>query len=511
MHADEPRPGLSFTDEIILRGIRDGRRDPEIAVSLGISTADVKRRVERLVREAHLAARSDLAVWDPATSPEPEPELPAEASAGRRRIPVFAAAGLALAALLAAGAVAWFVTRGPDRNGDASPASVRASADEVASPGTSGIPATRLRFAPAGPFPEDLLLYVVRGCEGCRSPLALDRVYRDQYGDVRTEALFRVDPSSGRHILSVWAQRDAAQIVVAVCDAGSCGAAGEPSSDAFTRFYRSRDGGITWADIGAVAGVAETLSVSNRDLVLVRVEQDGVTRFEVVGSDVHVDPAPLIPQGPPAEFTLLAQLDAETIQGMSRITINANGVFAYSWYPYSGSPDADGVSTRLGIADRWGNTSAMFEYVGAPLALGAWLDAHTVTATVTLPPGVETVERDPAVPGMHMPVLIDVLRGTVTALPEPFTNQRYRSATSTVVAALRGPFLRIAGLRGDCLPVLVAPQRAAREAACLVEGALVTVHESRVLVSEEWTGVRAPGGEIGWIRPEDFDALGIVN
>jgi len=150
----------------------------------------------------------------------------------------------------------------------------------------------------------------------------------------------------------------------------------------------------------------------------------------------------------------------------------------------------------------------LLEYVGAPLTLGAWLDSDTVTGTVAMPPGVVLSGDLAGVRKQYTPVLIDVVRATVTALPEPFLNVRYASATNTVVAAVPGPFWRVEAADGACMPLFSFPRMDAQQVACASAGTLVTFVETRMVVSEEWQGVRLPSGKTGWVRPADLGLLG---
>lgn len=497
--------GLTYSDRLILRAIAAGKRDPEIAVMLGVSVTHVRSRIERMARLSGIDTRGGLAEWDgELTAPQPAavPE-PATVEDSRRR-PWLAIGLTAVAVIVAAGALAGFLVHDRDGAPLTSAPAVQHTPDHAA---PSLPPATPLRFLAAQPFPDDVLLFILRGCEGCAAPIALDRVYRDTGGVLHSDVIFRPATAAGAYLLGAWARRDGSDIVVAVCEQGSCGLRRPPSPDAATRFYRSRDGGATWADVGRVDGVGETVSTSTGNLVLVRVARSDALDYAVLGGDGSEDASFLLPQGPPAEFTLIGKLDAETVQGLSRIAINASGVFAYTWYPQSPAPDTDGVSTRLGIADRWGEPMLALEYVGAPLLLGAWLDGRTVTATVTLPNGAVAGGDAAQARRLHVPVLIDVARGTVMALPEPFTNTRYAAATSEVIAAQRGRFTSVGPHPDGCVPLLAAPRYDARPIACLAEGALVEVVESRLVVSEEWLGIRVISGRSGWVRPADVEAV----
>ena len=505
----QPGPGespqLTYSEEFILRAIREGRRDPEIAVSLGIAVGDVKARIERLSRMAAVESRDALGRWDPAAHVEPAPdEIAVEAlpPARGRAIPWSGLLGGFVTLAIAAVAI-WIFARDSSSGESSAP---QATPDVAVFDATGTLPVEPLRFVAATDFPADLLLYVLRGCETCAAPISLDRVYRDQFGEVRSEAMFRIPAASGRYILSVWSGRDASDIVIAACDQGSCGGERRFTSDAATRFDRSRDGGVSWHDIGAVAGRARTVTGSSGKLVLVRSEFEGILTFHVLGGDGSEDASQMIPPGPPAEFALIQRLDAETAQGLSKIAVSVSGAFAYTWYPYSPAPDTDGVATRLGLADRFGNSTKMLEYVGAPLTLGVWLDATTVVGTVPQSPGV-TLPGVEAPPRSDLPVLIDLVRETISSLPDPFTNTRYIAATSEVVAAVRGEFTRVGSSAGPCLTLMRFPRRDAPEAACLPAGVLVTIADSRLLVSEEWLLVQDPSQRTGWVRPEDADAL----
>ncbi|MDZ7728965.1 MAG: hypothetical protein U5Q44_12630 [Dehalococcoidia bacterium] len=58
-------PQLTPTEHAILDGIREGRVDAEMAARLGISIAEVKRRVENLMSIAGVEERRSLADGDP--------------------------------------------------------------------------------------------------------------------------------------------------------------------------------------------------------------------------------------------------------------------------------------------------------------------------------------------------------------------------------------------------------------------------------------------------------------
>ena len=60
-------PALTLSDEHLLGLIREGRVDAEIAVRMGISNAEVKARIERMLAQSGLRQRSDFI-----TPPEPE-------------------------------------------------------------------------------------------------------------------------------------------------------------------------------------------------------------------------------------------------------------------------------------------------------------------------------------------------------------------------------------------------------------------------------------------------------
>jgi hypothetical protein len=503
--ADGGESRLSFSDQLILQELRAGRRDPEIAVKLGVTVGHVRARIEGLMRTASVASREGLAGWDPdaptATLAPATGAAAAERSA-RPRLPWVRALAAAAAALAAAGAVAFYLAQ------PAGESTSRAGPPAAQSPvPATGPPVERLRAQPASDFPADLLLYVIRWCEGCATPTALDRIYRDQFGRLRSEVLVRPVTATGKYMLSVWAARDASDLVVAVCDRGGCGGRAALSEEAMTRFYRSRDGGASWIDMGAIAGAGEIVAGSTGELLLVRAPRGDSYEYAVLGGDGSEVAADLLPPGPPAEFALISKMTPEAVQGLSRIATNANGVFAYTWYPQAPTPDEFGVSTRLGIADRFGNTGLVLEYVGSPLLLGAWLDARTVTATITLQLWPPSLSPSGSSSHMHLPVLIDIARRTVTSLVEPFTNERYRTATNLVAAAVRGPFLRIGSHGGTCLPIYAAPRYDAREVSCLAEGTLVTSVETRVVGSEEWQAVRPPSGRTGWLRPADSDVF----
>ncbi|MCA9831075.1 MAG: hypothetical protein KC495_11450, partial [Dehalococcoidia bacterium] len=245
---DQPTPespgSLTFTDRAILEGIRAGRSDVEIAVELGITTGNLKTRVERLVRTASVDSRSALARWDSSTMPSPAsiqdapPEV--QLTVPSTRLPTLRLA-VTIGILLIG---TFFAYRWMDSRTSAAPEfpAVLASTSTPLPALPAPVPRVRyedLESLPPIELPEGLMLFTIRGCEGCVSPISIDRTYRDRLGRIHSEPV--LVPGVGESILGAWAASDASALVVSLCEVPACDGPGARS-----RVLQSNDAGSTW-------------------------------------------------------------------------------------------------------------------------------------------------------------------------------------------------------------------------------------------------------------------------
>lgn len=164
----------------------------------------------------------------------------------------------------------------------------RAEATPTATPkpvpeALQGLPVALLRLGDAAPFPEDLALIIETGCYGCRGLTdGLFRVYRDASGVIRAETLYAVRdhglpwaagnpvlpvPEAGG-ILGFAVSQDASEMVLALCRRDECPLLAPLAKDATTILIRSRDGGVSWSELGRVEGVAFVVGLVGAQVLL---------------------------------------------------------------------------------------------------------------------------------------------------------------------------------------------------------------------------------------------------
>ena len=171
-----------------------------------------------------------------------------------------------LAAVLSSAVLSSACSKGGTQNPDPTPrpsSEATAAASPTSTPETlGGVPVTPLRAGKPADIPASAVLYVEGGCTQCDGPAtSLDRVYRDAAGTLHTDRLFerklRVENGTTyeeNYIRTMRVSSTGNDIVIGVCDRGYCGGVGNASPDARTTFYGSNDGGISWKEIGQLAG-----------------------------------------------------------------------------------------------------------------------------------------------------------------------------------------------------------------------------------------------------------------
>ncbi|MGD9933949.1 MAG: hypothetical protein AB7T37_09540 [Dehalococcoidia bacterium] len=498
--ADDPAP-LTFTDRAIVDGIRAGRRDVELAVELGITTADLKARVDRLVRTAAVDSRAALARWDFSATPSPlsvqnPPTAAVPSSTGSvNRTPVLRyAVTIALVLVAAFAGYRWL---GNESNPAPAPAVPLATVSPSLLP-----PAPKVRYEDLEPLPPielpaGLVLFVLRGCEGCPFPTSLDRVFRDRLGVVQADRVLA--PGPGESILGVWVTPDASLLVASLCVSSSCSGPGATS-----RIIQSGDGGATWTVAGPVPHAATPVGITASSQPIVRVNAPAGQFAQYLVVVQAIGPASAVPTSGNAlpDVVLRTTLDPFVARALVAAKASTTGALAYTWYPESPFPDARGIVTVLGLATESGEPGRSFAYFGAPLIVGAWLGDSSLVATVRMTPGLDIgFEPSAASTSMYLPVLVDVAAGSVMAIaPLPLEDQS-AGTTNEVVAAVEGDFLLVPGAAGTCVPLQSSPRDNALVRGCIAAGSVIDLLESRLVASLEWLHVRTPGRLTGWLPP----------
>lgn len=273
------------SDAYLLQLLRDGKVDAEIAVRLGITSTELRLRIERLCRSAGVSTRDELRYWIETVDTvewQPEsaaPEEPAAADAPprKRRAPVvvgtvasMAAAMLGLAGLvnlndhpstqhLAPSAVV----------GDSSdiPAPLAVLSGPPAAIGPDYLPERAISLHSANQSaalpPGTALLVEVNG-------VAIERLAAGADGSISRDRVLAA-PSDGE-LTSTAALPTGAIIFAAVCDGGACDSANGAGS-AWTTFYRSDNLGETWIPHSDLEGRWKLVGIDNGRFVANR--EDG--------------------------------------------------------------------------------------------------------------------------------------------------------------------------------------------------------------------------------------------
>ncbi|MCB9486283.1 MAG: hypothetical protein R3B97_01700 [Dehalococcoidia bacterium] len=498
---DQPTPespgSLTFTDRAILEGIRAGRSDVEIAVELGITTGNLKTRVERLVRTASVDSRSALARWDSSTMPSPAsiqdapPEV--QLTVPSTRLPTLRLA-VTIGILLIG---TFFAYRWMDSRTSAAPEfpAVLASTSTPLPALPAPVPRVRyedLESLPPIELPEGLMLFTIRGCEGCVSPISIDRTYRDRLGRIHSEPV--LVPGVGESILGAWAASDASALVVSLCEVPACDGPGARS-----RVLQSNDAGSTWIQAGVIPYSAQPVGVTSAGQAMVRVLTSSgqygqyLTVVQAVGGGGAI---PASGSSLP-DVILRSALDPFVARALVASRAGAAGDIAYTWYPENPFPDSTNIVTVLGLTDSIGEPSRTFAYFGTPLRVGAWLNDHQIVASVRAELGTNGDDGS----SKYLPLLIDVRAGTTTAIRSPFSDEATPGVTIDIFAAVEGDFLAVPGVPGSCMPLQSSPRDDALAQGCIAAGSIVDLLETRLVASLEWLHVRTPDRSTGWVAP----------
>ena len=372
-------------------------------------------------------------------------------------------------------------------------------------------------------LPEDVALLVELGCIQCDGPTTgLARVYRDPLGELRADTLFQRPEGGNVYISSFALSGDGSDIIFAVCSRGYCGPFNEITQDAQTTLYRSRDGGVTWAEFKALDGAFDVVALS-RDGVVLRgpydADPDTVDQppYQLFPSGEALQPpAGADPASPPVPFPggelawrskdgrrLLGDDGSELFalalgtgsQLAEVVPSPGEGRFAVVWWQdLPSSP-----RYYLGIAGGDGQLMNVFSREDGSARVGGWLDAGLAVGNATVSP--EQLQSTPPDPFVgDLPVLLDVEAATVHPVPQPFLDPPFLNGRNRILAVLRGPFARVAGTDG-CLNVREKPAASGTLLECAAEGVLLLLRGLEDTIIEggvTWVHVVTPAGADGW-------------
>ncbi len=530
---DPETDGLTPGEQHVLALIREGRLDAEIAVRLGVSVGDVKDRIQRILRKLDLSERRDL--LDPSAErrvPAPEAEVIIDATGGRPAPPTRAALWTLVAKVVAAPVIlaigAMWIWSGDSGARDGQlpyeEALIRISDETIAGrlveSGTPGVyvlaPAASPTPSPPSPaevvngiafpqmtvtetaiFPDNLVLYVRN--PGITQGNGLFRFYR-LGGVTHSERIF--PPLTPGKVVSADAAPDGSDIVVAVCSRESClDEVVDPDGKA--TYYRSRDGGITWAVDFVVARGTWVSGVSHGRYLVRQAEANTMARWLVVENGISRSLTPptlnlrYTPQRP------YLGSDGKVVWLADTVVLDEDGRFLFA-LPITGAvslaPTPEGWRVRTSFPNmmvqvtRQGGVIRAFSTraVLSPAALFTdTLGAGTAGAGAgaTIAPGIG------GAPGQSLPVLIGMAAGTLQVLTDPFEKPPFLGLSNHVIAARFETFARV-NTPGDCLNLREGPNIEAPVLACVPDGVLLTV--SGVPSQPGFLPVQMPGGPFGF-------------
>ena len=430
---------------------------------------------------------------------------------------------------------------------DPSPEATAAPAAET----INGVAVTPLRVGKPADIPAGVVLYIEGGCTRCDGPAtSLDRVYRDAAGTLHSERLFerklRVENNTSyeeNYIRTMRVSSTGNDIVIGVCDRGYCGGVGNATLDARTTFYGSNDGGISWKEIGQLAGDTWIIALSGPTAMIrhaFRPSEGAPYTWEIVqlpgGGAVGVDPTidvktasfVAIGDGPPAVVapdgvSLLSLAASPSFQPFLGPELPVGSqILDARISPGGGAGEialvrwtSQGGATRsyLGLMkDRLGKPVTIFaETPEASIGvLGQWLAPSTLVGNAMLP--ATALESPLATSGnvSNVPSLTDLKTGEVRAI-KPLIDRVLKGDRARILAAAPGPFVKVAGA-GECLNVRSLPEKAAFPIACYKDGVLLKdLGETSISEGITWFGVwaRRDGGMFaGWASAEFLEASG---
>jgi hypothetical protein len=301
-------------------------------------------------------------------------------------------------------------------------------------------------------------------------------------------------------------------MVATICVQGYCGGLGEPSDDAELAAYESRDGGVTWQEIGKPPiGTSLMVSPGNGELVGWRydAERDSVQWFTWPGME------PNTPQSGRAWRQLQ---DGQVVWSQCPDS-----------HPHTGCTLFDEAGNVVAEPVKLPTTGPHSVIRGETIDLVWWIpyprdSASTVYVSQVSPTGelLRTVKLEGIDPtpigwiddnrivirrwGLHERGLADAALldfGTGEVNPIEGLQPTAQDRDSYLTEIVRGTFAMV-DAPGSCLHVRAEPGTAAETLGCFADRVLFTVTGEAVSGPEgtEWLPVRAPGAVEGLASTE---------
>jgi len=371
-------------------------------------------------------------------------------------------------------------------------------------------------------------------CDG--GPTSVVRAYRQTDGTVVSEVLFdpeargitRVDRGGAEvppRITGIVAAQDGSAIVVGVCVRYECLTLGAPDADSVSQFYRSVDGGVSWAELVEVTGPTFLLATYGGGFIASSVDGEGAFRYGIFpeGSEL-TGPEDAVPLVGDNDVLLWATTDGHVITPDGALVAQL---------PDS-SPQVDqvlGGDLQIGklVVPYWaqagrsvGQDIAVFALVevGAPWQLEAHLHHDSLFRVGAWDSksgrlwGTSTLIGDWNEPGVSpRPILVMVEDGVMYPVPEPFRSDLFspQHFFYSVLALQNGPFAKVVNT-GSCLNMRIAPNESAEVLECVADGVLLTEFSGPGIDvapydHSAWQFVVTPLGKGGWASTDYLELL----
>jgi hypothetical protein len=386
-------------------------------------------------------------------------------------------------------------------------------------------------------LPQGLVLFVERGCWSCDGPAdSIERFYTDSAGALRRDLLFEAPTGS---IFGGPVFGDDGAVYMSTCSRGYCGYLGAPSGDAQSTVFRSLDGGITWEDLGNIAGPAAVAFVAGRELILDRstFDADGSSEWHRRYVRFPSGDELVAPPGYEGRFVTAMWLNQQILwfDLESAVVVDGTGAVVYDLGAITGLD----ASTHRMLISAFGGDLVLLSYrkAGGDEALHHVMHAGEVGAVLRMPgqssfglasPMVHSSRAlgnlwisvgalrlafeasgsgasflDDAVPGADqksLPAVLDLWAATAQPLKlfGPTLGENYTGNRNFIVHADEGAFFRVETGDDDCLNVREEPSVDAPVVACYASGVLLADLREQVEPGGSWRKVATPLGIAGW-------------
>ena len=385
-----------------------------------------------------------------------------------------------------------------------------------------------LGMGPEVELPPGVSLIIETGCTQCDGPTTgIVRVYRDPSGAIRTDTLASVEKlqlpprivqtakGTEEHtpeIAGFAIDPDGSELTVAFCTRGIC--PGGSSTDAETTLFHSKDGGITWTELGKLgAGQSMRRVLLANGAVIVASWLDGEEKNYMLPGGQEVKPPPGYTASSIFGVKALANGELLWQTGDGRL-LRSDGTtfFDPTGQAVVGELLSDPLGTGFvfaGISSsptsnyivHLGSDGRVLDAYSSPhfLLLGAWPQENMLFGNTSVYMGELGGPLPSPFFANYLPTLIDLHTNTIHPIREPFIDSPLANGRNTVLAVQRGPFALVVNTDNTCLNVRAEPLPSAGILDCAAEGVLLRdLGQAVDFAGSTWLHVATPAGAEGW-------------